>query len=293
MSSVDALILDLIATGRRATPDEVTAIVQHVAQAPFASYLSRIPPNNRAELVKLGVVLPPGKMRAVAWHLLKRIYLDEQWPLDTTEDQLVVDLHQAILHPEVEIRTYRYSGYPYVGFMAPSHVQDVPDPKRFLPNLQEADDVDADRDARHSIHILLRSYDLLIGCVVDLATEWSEMEEEEKVIQQALLMSDWGNRHTLGELYMAGRLTEAETQRLAELDQSLLQHAASFKVMYSLSLGQLISRLAEWGTPLTEMDKTIQLAIPGRALPRLAEALAEPIERAPKAKLEVEATAKG
>jgi hypothetical protein len=37
MPDVDALILDLIATGRRATPEEVADIVAHVAQAPFAT----------------------------------------------------------------------------------------------------------------------------------------------------------------------------------------------------------------------------------------------------------------
>jgi len=41
--TADDIILELIATGRQATSDEVDAIIAHVAQAPFATYLARVP----------------------------------------------------------------------------------------------------------------------------------------------------------------------------------------------------------------------------------------------------------
>lgn len=78
MTTVDDLILNLIETGRQASAEEVTAIIAHVAQAPFASYLAQVPSPVRSGLAQVGIVLPPGKVRAVEWHLLKRIYLDQQ-----------------------------------------------------------------------------------------------------------------------------------------------------------------------------------------------------------------------
>lgn len=80
MTAVDDLILKLIDTGRQASAEEVSAIVAHVAQAPFASYLAHVPSPVRSGLAQVGITLPPGKVRAVEWHLLKRIYLDQRFP---------------------------------------------------------------------------------------------------------------------------------------------------------------------------------------------------------------------
>lgn len=126
------LILDLITTTRRATPAELGQIIAHVSQAPFASYLSRVPKKMRRDLKARGIILPAGKMRSVEWHLLKRIHIEEQWPIGTTEAQFIADLHQAILHPQVQIWTYRYYNQPFAGFLAPSHVQYVPEPEHYI-----------------------------------------------------------------------------------------------------------------------------------------------------------------
>lgn len=132
MTTVDTLILDLINSGRQATPDEVTAIIAHVAQAPFATYLSRVPVKIRTGLAKIGKPISVFKMRNVEWHLLQRIYLDEQWPRGTTEEGYVADLQKAVLHPHVKVWTYSYSGYPALGFLAPSHVQNAPRPESYI-----------------------------------------------------------------------------------------------------------------------------------------------------------------
>lgn len=130
MTQVDELILNLINTGRQALVEELAMIVAHVAQASFAGYRSHVPNPIRKDLQKLGVTLTPGKVRAVEWHLLKRVHLDQQWPVGTTEDDFIADLHQALLHPQGQVWTYRYYTHPYVGFLSPSHVQQSPNPKR-------------------------------------------------------------------------------------------------------------------------------------------------------------------
>ena len=42
------------------------------------------------------------------WHLLKRIYLDGDWPVDTTIEKLSEDARTAILDPMTEIYVYGY-----------------------------------------------------------------------------------------------------------------------------------------------------------------------------------------
>ena len=130
MAQVDELILEFIDTGRQASADELEVIVAHVAQAPFASYRSHVPSSVRIDLQRIGVPLAPGKVRTVAWHLLKRVYLDQQWPVGTTEVDFVQDLHQAVSHQARQIWTYRYYTHPYIGFLSPFHVQQSPQPER-------------------------------------------------------------------------------------------------------------------------------------------------------------------
>ena len=60
------------------------------------------------------------------WHLLKRIYDEQQWPIGTIVLQYVDDLHRAVQHPDAGVWTYRYYGRPYAGFLAPSHVRGAP-----------------------------------------------------------------------------------------------------------------------------------------------------------------------
>lgn len=43
MLTVDELILELIETGRQASTEELAALIDHIAQAPFATYLSHVP----------------------------------------------------------------------------------------------------------------------------------------------------------------------------------------------------------------------------------------------------------
>jgi hypothetical protein len=124
MLTVDALILELIETGHQASPEELATIIAHVAQAPFATYQARVPIKLHRAMVSLGRILPP-KLSSLAIHLLKRVDEEQQWPVGTSEQQYIADLHRTVAHPDVQIWTYRYFTQPFVGFLAPSHVQNA------------------------------------------------------------------------------------------------------------------------------------------------------------------------
>lgn len=73
MAVADNIIQNLIDIGRLATADEIDMLIAHVAQAPFATYLARVPKDLRELLQEQGI-LTAVKLPSVEWHLLKRIY---------------------------------------------------------------------------------------------------------------------------------------------------------------------------------------------------------------------------
>lgn len=132
MNNADQLIIALIETGRRATKEELRQITEHVAQSPFASRPLKINRWLRNELEKRQVAVPQPTIPAIELHLLKRVVFDQQWPPHTTVAQFLADLHQAVRHPKARIWTYRFLGEPFVGFLSPSHIQNVPRPEDFI-----------------------------------------------------------------------------------------------------------------------------------------------------------------
>ncbi|MBL7184431.1 MAG: hypothetical protein ISS50_08280 [Anaerolineae bacterium] len=128
---IDALIVELIESGRRATEEELSQIVAHVAQAPFASRPVRPPGWLREALARLGITMP-ARVPAGEAHLLKRVYYDQQWPVGTTTDRFVADLRLAIRHPDACVWTYEYFGEPCVGLLAPSHIRGTPGAKPYI-----------------------------------------------------------------------------------------------------------------------------------------------------------------
>jgi len=131
VANIDAIIIELIESGRQATDDELSQIVNHVAQAPFASHWVRLPTWLRGALVRFGITVPT-RLPADEAHLIKRIYYDRQWPVGTSIDEFVADLSFAIRHPNARVWTYEYFGEPYVGFLAPSHIQDAPGTRPYI-----------------------------------------------------------------------------------------------------------------------------------------------------------------
>ncbi|HDN79115.1 MAG TPA: hypothetical protein ENG33_01460 [Chloroflexi bacterium] len=129
---IDQLIITLVETGRQASEDELQKIIEYVARAPFASYPVKISKWLREELRKHRFEITQSRMPSIELHLLKRIYVDKQWPPHTTAESFLADLHKAIQHPDVRIWTYKFRGEPYIGFLSPSHIQGVPNPEKFI-----------------------------------------------------------------------------------------------------------------------------------------------------------------
>ena len=132
MHVLQNLILSLIETGRTAADDELRQIVAHVVQAPFSTRLLTVNRQFRQDLADSGVQITATQLSSIEIHLLKRIYIEQQWPLATTITQYLADLHQAVQHPGCEIHTYRWRGESFLSFLAPSHVLHVPNPQPFL-----------------------------------------------------------------------------------------------------------------------------------------------------------------
>lgn len=125
------------------------------------------------------------------------------------------------------------------------------------------------------IEIALRGYASLIGSAQELAEDWDAMEAEEQMLQRAFVMSDWSKRHELGNWYRANELSPAQVTELARLDHELLEQAAYIEIAYGPSIWQLVRNLLTWGTPLSEEQGSIQMAVPVAALPELAKHFAE------------------
>lgn len=121
-----------------------------------------------------------------------------------------------------------------------------------------------------SVEIALRGYASLIEGAQEVAELWDSMEEEEQVLERAYVMSDWSKRHELGAWYRANTLSPTQVNELARLDHALLEQAAAIEVAYGPSIWQLVRNLLTWGTPLSEEEGSVQMAVPVRALPELA-----------------------
>ena len=128
----DSLIRRLIFEQRQATEQEMAQIIAHVAQQPVSSFPRKINLWLRQEFDALGIQAPSGKLSSVQIHLFKRIYYDGQWSPNTTIAQFEADMHQAVQHPEIQFWTYQWLGEHFAGFMAPSHIRNVPHPEQFI-----------------------------------------------------------------------------------------------------------------------------------------------------------------
>ena len=124
------------------------------------------------------------------------------------------------------------------------------------------------------IEMLLANYDALISDAAELAAEWAEMDKQEQIHHRSISMQIWGMRRTLGECYQANLVDPMQVAKLATLDRALLSQASVIEVCYGPSLEQLMNNLLKWGTPLSQESGSIQLEVPLRILPTLAQVLA-------------------
>jgi len=126
-------------------------------------------------------------------------------------------------------------------------------------------------EPRH-IESFLLNYELLVRDLAEVATDWPNLDEEERSHYHADLMQTWGNRKVLGLLFKAHRLTPTQAHRLAELDRSLLEQAPFMAQCYGLDLPQLLA-IFRWGTPLAHSTQPVRLELQPASLDRLATAL--------------------
>jgi hypothetical protein len=112
----DRLIRALIATGRLATPGEITQIVARMAAAPFDPRLRPVPAKLRGATYQartLGAREP-----AVLRHLVQRVVEDRQWVDGTDEAEYAADLQQAVRDSTARLVVYIRHGGPMAGALS-------------------------------------------------------------------------------------------------------------------------------------------------------------------------------
>jgi len=129
---IDKLIFELVETERKANHSEIKQIITHIAQAPFSRHPTKIDRRLVGRRYLGRVLKPTAKLPSIEAHLLKRIYVEQQWSEGTTLEKYISDLRQAVKHPESHIWTYEHRGCPCVGILTPSSVQDAPNPEDFI-----------------------------------------------------------------------------------------------------------------------------------------------------------------
>jgi hypothetical protein len=107
-SDADQLIIELIRSRRAATADEVRRILERMAPAPFDDRPRRVPVQERG-LKYLDWTLER-RMPSPIYHLVKRVAIEEQWAVGTTEEQYVSDLQVAVRHPAARLVVYERRG---------------------------------------------------------------------------------------------------------------------------------------------------------------------------------------
>lgn len=121
---VDRLIRDAVDQRRRLSPREVAQVLEHVRGARFETKPCK-PDRALVGQAFLGVELR-GKVPSDLVHVAKRVLKERQWPMGTTVEQYLADLHQAIAHPLAQLYTYYQGigpkGRACVGVFAPNHV---------------------------------------------------------------------------------------------------------------------------------------------------------------------------
>jgi hypothetical protein len=92
--------------GRLVTPETVHQVIQKASVVNWGAHLLRW---RYFDVTHAGRVYHRGALVSTAlWHLLKRIYVDRDWPADTTLDQLNADARATIQADDTEIWCYGY-----------------------------------------------------------------------------------------------------------------------------------------------------------------------------------------
>lgn len=88
------------------TPETVRDILQKASVVKWGTHLLRwryFDLEHEGTVVHRDTLIPTAR-----WHLLKRIYVDQDWPAETTLEQLNEDAYDTIQHPDTDIYVYGY-----------------------------------------------------------------------------------------------------------------------------------------------------------------------------------------
>lgn len=79
-----------------------------MAVAPFDGQIVRVPVAERG--VRYGGTTLGARSDALAYHLVKRVVLEQKWMVGTTANEYLADLSAAILHPSARLVVYARRG---------------------------------------------------------------------------------------------------------------------------------------------------------------------------------------
>jgi len=92
--------------GRTITPTTVREVIVKASAINWGTHLLRW---RYFDVVHRGVTYHRGALIPTSlWHLLKRIYVDQDWPVGTTLEQFNEDARATVLDSETEIYVYGY-----------------------------------------------------------------------------------------------------------------------------------------------------------------------------------------
>jgi hypothetical protein len=118
-----------------ATPDDIAAIVERIAMAPFNQRPMRVRTRERGLTygdITLGSLAAPLDI-----HLVKRVLVEEQWSIGTTAEEYLADLRTAARYPQGSVLVYARSADICAATISPT-IEVVPDHgrgRRALPHL--------------------------------------------------------------------------------------------------------------------------------------------------------------
>jgi hypothetical protein len=125
------------------------------------------------------------------------------------------------------------------------------------------------------IDSFLLNYEVFAKDLAELAEEWPQLDAEERSDQQGIFIQIWGNRHVLGRLFQANRLTRQQQERLAQADQILLEQASLMERCFGVDFAHILN-LFRWGTPLAQVSQPVRIETDTTSLNLLAQTIAAP-----------------
>lgn len=118
-SILNTMIRQLVSHQTKATPEALTYLAAGVGTAPFVAEPLEIDEPLWGGFWHFDVLSPGYRLPANELALLRAVRLDHSWPVETSPEQFLADLRQAIQHPQAGIWTVYMAEEPWAVFAAP------------------------------------------------------------------------------------------------------------------------------------------------------------------------------